>query len=118
MGRAAAMEATNAAVPGLGLGVLCLFCAVMVLAADNGVPASSTADYDAALKREILENADRWRVPEPDQQWRPPPPRQAGRMTLGFDSVYEEALDRKLGPTDQQIGDRQTKPSSVFRLEF
>ena len=116
------MEAADDARPGgrwaLGLAVLLL--SVAALAENAGRLDISAASADDRLTEEIYGSAQGWRKPPAyDSEWRPQAQEPQGRITFGYDSVYEEMRARDDGYSPNSgLGLREPRQNTQFRIGF
>lgn len=78
---------------------------------------------DELQKREIFDAAGDWRKTEAEEEqaWREPEPEitQRSRIEYGYDSLYDEARQRKEQPaTTLDLEIENYKPNAAFRVKF
>lgn len=102
----------------LGLAVMLL--SVVALAENAGSLDVSAATADDRLTEEIYGSSQGWRkAPAYGSEWRPEEQETQGRITFGYDSVYEEMKARDDGySTSTGLGLRGPKQNAQFRIGF
>ncbi len=103
-------------------GLFGLLASALVLAqtADRLDPSMT---IDELQKQEIFDTAGDWRKAEAEEEaaWREPEPAvtQRSRIEYGYDSLYDEARQRREQPaTTLDLEIEKYKPNSAFRVKF
>lgn len=77
-------------------------------------------DYESLISDGVYEDSQNWRQPNDDELgWRQQQQQKESRIKFGYDPTYDEMRARKSQESSSSsFGYEQTKPSSLFRLEF
>ncbi len=77
-------------------------------------------DYESLISDGVYEDSQNWRQPNDDDPgWRQPQQQKESRIKFGYDPAYEEIRARKSEESSgSSFGYEQTRPSSLFRMDF
>lgn len=101
------------------LGILVLMASAIVIARDDE-RLDAPSEINTLMSDEIYEQATGWRgSAAAEDGWRAPEPQPRARVTLGFDSAFEEQQMRNFSYQDTRRSNlRDTTPNTQFRIDF
>ena len=90
---------------------------VMVAVADQLIV---SPNYESLIADGVYEDSKNWRQPQDDEYgWRQTEKSKQSRITWGYDPAYEAMRAKKSEDfSSKSFGYEQTKPSSLFRIDF